>query len=225
MKRPASNSCLKCTGCSTPELPNEEKRLARTVAKDHDQKRSHILKTAARVFAETGYVRASMTQVANACGISKANIYHYYPAKEALLFDILDTYLSALRERLLSVKAEGCSPEERLHAFVQETLATYSGMAAEHQIQSEGLPLLPEDQQTVLKNYQRDMVRALSETLVDIAPQSFEQDKSRLRATTMSVFGMLNWYYMWNRDPSDTARVNYADMVADMVIHGVRGNA
>jgi len=197
--------------------------LARTVAKDHDQKRLHILKTAARVFADEGYARASMTQVANACGISKANIYHYYPAKGALLFDILDTYLSALRERLLSVKAAGLSPEERLHAFLQETLATYSGMEAEHQIQSEGLPLLPEDQQTILKNYQRDMVRALSETLADIAPQSFEHDKSRLRATTMSVFGMLNWYYMWNRDPSDAARVNYADMVADMVINGVRG--
>lgn len=197
--------------------------MARAIAKDHDQKRLHILKTAARVFADEGYARASMTQVARACGISKANIYHYYASKEALLFDILDTYLSALRERLIAVKAEGRTPEERLHAFVHETLYTYKSMDAEHQIQSEGLPLLPEDQQTILKNYQRDMVRALNETLADIAPESFERDKSRLRATTMSVFGMLNWYYMWNSDADDATRAKYADLVADLVIDGVRG--
>ena len=63
--------------------------MARTIAKDHDAKRAHILKTAARVFAEEGFARASMNQLARACGISKANIYHYYDSKDALHFDIL----------------------------------------------------------------------------------------------------------------------------------------
>jgi AcrR family transcriptional regulator len=31
-----------------------------------------------------------MSQLAAACGISKANIYHYYDGKEALLFDLLE---------------------------------------------------------------------------------------------------------------------------------------
>ena len=60
--------------------------MARPIAKDYDAKRSHILKTAARVFADTGYARASMSQVAKDCGFSKANIYHYYSSKDALLF-------------------------------------------------------------------------------------------------------------------------------------------
>ena len=50
--------------------------MARTIAKDHDQKRALILSASARLFAEEGYDRASMTQIARACGISKANIYH-----------------------------------------------------------------------------------------------------------------------------------------------------
>lgn len=197
--------------------------LARSIAKDHDQKRQHILKASARVFAEEGIARASMVQVARACGISKANIYHYYDSKDALLFDILDTYLSALRDRLLATVSDDTEPEDHLNAFVSEVLLAYLRMDAEHKIQSEGIPLLPEDQQVILKSYQRDIVRALNGTLAEIAPQSFEHDKSSLRATTMSIFGMLNWYAMWNKDADQTARSNYARLVCDMVVHGVRG--
>jgi len=43
--------------------------VARTIAKDHDLKRAQILKSAAKVFADAGYDRASMTQLARECGI------------------------------------------------------------------------------------------------------------------------------------------------------------
>lgn len=197
--------------------------MARTVARDHDQKRRHILRKAARVFADEGIVRASMVQVARACGTSKANIYHYYDSKNALVFDILDTYLSALRDRLLATALEETAPEEHLQAFVNEVLLAYLKMDAEHKILSEGIQILPEEQQVVLKSYQREIVRALNDILAEISPQSFARNKSSLRASTMSIFGMLNAYAMWNKDADQTARSNYAKLVSNMVIHGVRG--
>jgi len=69
--------------------------MARTVAKDYTAKRQQILKVAAKIFAQEGYDRASVSQVAQACSISKANIYHYYGSKEDILLDILDSYLSS----------------------------------------------------------------------------------------------------------------------------------
>ena len=65
--------------------------MVRTIAKDYDTKRRNILKIAAEVFAREGIERASMNAVAKSCGISKANIYHYYSSKNDLIFDILDT--------------------------------------------------------------------------------------------------------------------------------------
>ena len=78
--------------------------MARSIATDHDDKRLVILKAAARLFADEGYGRASMSALASACGISKANIYHYYSSKEALLFDILDTHLKGLRDRVCGLR-------------------------------------------------------------------------------------------------------------------------
>ena len=90
--------------------------MARSIAKDHEDKRSRILTIAAQQFAAQGYAHASMAQVSEACGISKANIYHYYPSKTALLFDILNSYLSELRDRVCGLAEQGLSPDERLRA-------------------------------------------------------------------------------------------------------------
>lgn len=197
--------------------------MARPIAKDHEAKRAHILKTAARVFADTGFVRASMSQVAKDCGISKANIYHYYSGKDALLFDILDTYLLELRNRILHLPLEGMPPEEQLHTIVSETLHAYDGMDDEHKIQTEGIPLLQPEQQVVLKNYQRDMVQQLSDVVRAIAPDVFDDDRQKLRATVMSIFGMLNWFYMWNKGAKEKARTEYAGLVTRLTLTGVKG--
>ncbi len=197
--------------------------MARTIAKDHDQKREQILKSAARVFAREGFDRASMTQLARECGISKANIYHYYGSKDAILFDILDTYLSGLRDLILSTDTQGLDPEARFRRVVRDILNAYKGSDDEHQVQINALSALPEEQQEQLRAYQRDMVRYMSDTIKAAAPQAIAEDRAKLRAITMSVFGMLNWYFMWSADADTAAREAYADLVCDLTLNGVRG--
>lgn len=195
--------------------------MARTIAKDHDQKRAQILKAAAKTFAREGFDRASMNMLARECGISKANIYHYYPSKDALLFDVLDTYLAALRDRVLGLDLAGISPEEQLHQTVHEILLAYQGMDDEHQVQTAGLTALSQEQQEILRGYQRDMVRQMSGILRALAPERFSEDRAKLRGAVMSVFGMLNWYYMWHPGADAQARAEYARMVADLTIGGL----
>ncbi|WP_170434236.1 TetR/AcrR family transcriptional regulator [Ruegeria arenilitoris] len=196
--------------------------MARTIAKDHDQKRAQILKSAARVFAREGFDRASMTQLARECGISKANIYHYYDSKDAILFDILETYLRELRDLICGLEMEGLSPPEKLHRVVAEILLAYQGVDDEHRVQTSGMSALPEDQQRLLRGYQRDMVNFLSAILSDVAPDVFQGDGAKLRSATMSVFGMLNWYYMWNSGADAQARRDYAALVSNLTLSGVK---
>lgn len=197
--------------------------MARTIAKDHDQKREQILQSAAKIFATEGFDRSSMAQLAKECGISKANIYHYYDSKDAILFDILDSYLSDLRDLILATDVEGLSPEDRLRRVIRDVLRAYQGSDYEHQVQLNALGALPEDQQDRMRAYQRDMVRYLSDCIRAAAPQVFGDDRAKLRAVTMSVFGMLNWYYMWNGGAAPQARDDYATLVADLTLKGLPG--
>jgi len=197
--------------------------MPRPIAKDYAKKRSHILKQAAKVFAEQGFDRATMAQLGTACGISKGNIYHYYNGKEALLFDILDSYLSGLRDRICGLDIADLPAEKKFHALVLETLLAYEGADHQHRIQSKGFEMLPEAQQSRLKEYQRDIIGCFSTTLQKVAPEIFASDKARLNATTMSVFGMLNWYYMWNTESGAAARTDYAGTISALTLHGLRG--
>lgn len=197
--------------------------MARTIAKDHDQKRALILSASARLFAEEGYDRASMTQIARACGISKANIYHYYEGKDALLFDLLDNYLSGLRDRVCGLDLGGLDPVARLRCILTEVLLAYEGADHEHKVQLNAMSALPEAQQEHLRAYQREMVKCMSTAIRDAAPDTLGTDKGKLRAVTMSVFGMLNWHYMWNAGADTEDRKGYADLVARLTLEGVAG--
>jgi AcrR family transcriptional regulator len=197
--------------------------MARPIAEDHGDKRQAILKAAARLFADEGYGRASMASVARACGISKANIYHYYPGKEALLFDILDCHLSGLRDRIHGLGFASDDPEAQLRAIIAEFLLAYQGADAEHEVQLNATAALPEEQQALLRGYQRELVAAVRDRLARIAPPEVASDKARLRSLTMSVFALVNWYFKWNSGAGPEARRDYARLAADLVIGGVRG--
>ena len=197
--------------------------MARTIAKDYDEKRFSILLLAAEVFARDGITRASMNDVANHCGISKATIYHYYASKDDLVFGILDSYLSELRERILQINLNNKTPEEQLNLVVVEFLLAYEGMDNQHKIQNEGLSMLQKEQQNILKGYQRDMINVVQQILQTGFPAELSRDKAQLKYSTMSVFGMLNWFFMWNSNATRTERKRYAKTVTTLTFHGVGG--
>ena len=195
--------------------------MARTQASDHAAKRAQILRVAARVFATHGYHGASMAQVAAGCGISKGNIYHYYSGKDALLFDVLESYLKGLRDRIMGLDLTWMGAEEGFRRLIFEVLRAYQGSDNEHRVQISALDQLPRAGSAVLRGYQRDLVAKMSVALSSARPEVFYQDNARLRAATMSVFGMLNWYFMWNSGAGAAARDAYAGLVADLTLGGV----
>lgn len=190
--------------------------MPRGIARDHDQKRQAIRKGAANYFARHGFDRASMTGAARECGVSKALIYHYYESKEALLFDILHTHLAELVGAARAVdKSAG------LRGLVHAILTAYEDADAEHKLQIDALSVLPEDQQAPLIALQRELVALMSEALIREAPDL--AGTSRLRPLTMSVFGILNWFYMWHRPGGALTRDGYAELATDLVLNGIRG--
>jgi AcrR family transcriptional regulator len=54
------------------------------------ERRSAILQAAARVFARNGYVGTRIEDLAEAAGMSKGLLYHYFPSKEAVFATLVD---------------------------------------------------------------------------------------------------------------------------------------
>jgi TetR/AcrR family transcriptional regulator len=198
--------------------------MPRTRARDYDDKREAILHRAAIAFARDGYDRASMAGLAAECGVSKALLYHYYASKEALLFGILSNHLQALVDVVESADAPGRPPEERLGRLVMALLDAYRDADAEHKVQINALRLLPEAEQAELKTLERKLVAIFSDAIRAVEPRAF-QDGRLLKPVTMSLFGMLNWFYMWFREGRPVSREEYAALATRMLVNGVRGLA
>ena len=55
-----------------------------------------------------------------------------------------------------------------------------------------------------------------------VDPQAFE-GTPLLKPVTMSLFGMLNWFYMWFRDGGPVSRREYAALATKLLVGGIRG--
>ena len=196
--------------------------MARTRAKDYDDKRQAMLHQAASVFARDGYDRASMAGVAAECGVSKALLYHYYASKEALLFDIVNSHLEELIDAVDAADEPGLPAPERLERLVASLLEAYRDADAEHKLQVGAMQLLPEPDQVRLKSLERELVTRFADAVRAVDPQAFE-GTPLLKPVTMSLFGMLNWFYMWFRDGGPVSRREYAALATKLLVGGIRG--
>lgn len=195
--------------------------MARRRAEDYDDKRLAILSRSAELFAEAGYARTSMADIADACGISKGLFYHYYLNKEKLLFDLLERHLTRCRDAVASAASAPGPPEARLRDMVTALLLVYADADALHKVQMNDLKILPEDQQDELKTIERAIVEMLAGVLGQINP-ALARNRRLLKPVTMSLLGMVNWHHTWFRPSGALSRQAYGALAASIIVAGVR---
>lgn len=194
--------------------------MARPRATDYDDKRKAILARTARLFAERGYARTSMSEIGEACGISKALFYHYYESKEQLLADMLAEHFSELEAAVAAVDEAALGPRPRLAAMVGALLAVYADRDDLHTVQMNDLGVLPREVQHRLKSIERGLVERFARAVVDVVPQ-LAAEPQLVKPLTMSLFGMLNWHHTWFREEGPMSRREYADLVTRVFIDGL----
>lgn len=194
--------------------------MARPRAADHEEKRSVILAHAAELFARHGYDRASQAMIAQAAGVSKTLAYHYFPDKEAMLFEVLENHLRRLVDIARIASNLDMPPREQLESFARMLLEAYRDADAVHRVQIACLSLLSPERQAALKAMEREMVQGAASIIAELHPGTPD---ALLKPLTMSFFAMLNWHYLWHREGAALTREDYATVVAAMIASGTPG--
>lgn len=192
--------------------------MARTRAEDFDEKRRAILAAAAAVMAEQGPERASMARIADRAEVSKALLYHYFPGRDALVFAIVHDHLTDLDAALVAADDPALAPPDRLRRLIHTVLEAYRDADEAHKVQLAGAPLLPEPDRTRILEVERRIVRRFAAAIRAAAP---DLAPDRVMPVTMSLFGMLNWVWMWFRDSGPMTRSAYGDLATDLVLGGL----
>lgn len=81
-----------------------------------EQSRGQILQAAFTCFAERGYSRTSIAQIATTANVSKGLVYNYFENKEALLVGILEHVLEEYDKLLADVDSD--DPKDLLNRLI-----------------------------------------------------------------------------------------------------------
>ncbi len=193
--------------------------MARGRAAGYDDQRELILAQAATLFAQRGYPATSMNQVALACGLSKATLYHYYRDKYALLVSIAGCHVDKLQALVAGVLAQGLAPELRLRTLICRIVQDYAGAQAAHRVLTEDVRFLqPADRQRIL-DQERAVVAGFAQAVSALRPELAAA--ALATPLTMLLFGMINWLFTWVQPGGALDHDALAPLVADLFLGGL----
>jgi AcrR family transcriptional regulator len=88
-----------------------------------DDTRARIMDTAEALFRRLGYAKTAVADIAGELKMSPANVYRFFPSKNAIIEAICQRCLGELEDRVWAVARSRGSAAERLERLVLEILA------------------------------------------------------------------------------------------------------
>ncbi|MFO1187916.1 MAG: TetR/AcrR family transcriptional regulator [Alphaproteobacteria bacterium] len=192
--------------------------MSRSQAADYQERRGRILDAAAELFARKGFLGASVAELAAACALSKAALYHYYPSKEDMLYDVMHSHVMALNAATQRVSGEDLTPREHLHALAREFMELYAGAADRHKVLLNEIDNLPAKRRSAVVTLQRKLVMDVEGILKAIEPRLAG---ARVRPAAMLFFGMINWTHTWFDPEGALSPQAFADMAVTALLGGI----
>jgi AcrR family transcriptional regulator len=92
------------------------------MVRDSGQRRERILASAAALFARKGVAATTVREIADEVGMLSGSLYHHFDSKEAMVDEIVSSYLEDLRTRYKAVLARDSDPRTRLHDLIVVSL-------------------------------------------------------------------------------------------------------
>lgn len=176
-------------------------------------RRSKVYSKALDLFIQKGYSGASISMIAKALGMSKANLYHYCSSKEDLFFKI---HLDYLEKRIIPLIKEAeavADPKDRI-AFVLRRLTLVNATDKASRVLIPDIINLNKSHHHEIISIWRRVYDLVCGAIKELQ-QSGRAVKSRESFQTLLGFGMVNWTAFW----FDYGRQVNAEELAETVVH------
>lgn len=158
-----------------------------------------ILEKAARLIYQQGFEATSMAEIAAACGLTKAGLYHHIATKESLLLAIMSYGMDLFEEQVLNPAMEIEDPLARL----RETMARNVALVTEGS--SKEVTIILHEHQT-LTGAAKKAINARKKRYVRFLEKTFREatERGQIRSVdptlaTFSFLGTVLWTYKWYR--------------------------
>jgi AcrR family transcriptional regulator len=192
--------------------PTRKRRMPRA-----DRERQ-MMAVAEQVFAERGYVAASMDEIAERVGVSKPMLYEYFGSKEGLLV----ACIRLARAELLQVTTDACVDAATPEQMLRQGLVAYFRFIAEHRqswalLRSEAAVVGPSAAGEIeaVRQQQTDLI---SSTMAAYAPQPALLDTAPAAEV---IVGGCERLALWCERNPDVTPEQAAELVMRLIWFGI----
>ncbi|HEY0192511.1 MAG TPA: TetR/AcrR family transcriptional regulator [Kofleriaceae bacterium] len=191
------------------------------MSRTSDQRYREILERAARLIFQSGYEATSMQEIAEACGLTKAGLYHHIKTKETLLLAIMHYGMDLFDDQVLAKVTDIPDPIERLRACMARNIALVT------QDSTKEVTIILHEHQT-LTGASAQEINLRKKRYVTFLESTFreaiERGQVRPLDPTIAAFSFLGtvlWTYKWYRDGGKLTPAQITDGMVDLFFQGI----
>jgi len=185
------------------------------------ERKLEIRAKAAEVFADRGFDRASIRDLAKAAEMSLAGLYYYYRGKDEILFDIQFQSFQTLLEVHAEALAGVTDPIEKLNKVIGAHCAYFASHLPEMKVMSRESEQLEGEFGKEVGELRRRYVRLVKGILEEIAKEKGMRENTRPEIAVFLLFGMMNWMYTWYDRDRDGEPHAIANQISSIFLNGI----
>ena len=193
----------------------------RSLAASPQDRQRAILETAARLICEKGYEGTSVQDIAAACQLTKAGLYHHIRSKEHLLLEIQNYGMDVFEEQVLNQVLTIADPLERLKTCMAKNVALVThGWSKEVTIILHEHATLTGEARAQINARKKRYVRFLESSFAE-AIRSGQIRPVNPKVAAFSFLGMVLWVYKWFRPDGAIPAERLAREMSDVFFGGL----
>ncbi|QBD83113.1 TetR/AcrR family transcriptional regulator [Ktedonosporobacter rubrisoli] len=182
--------------------------------------RESILEAAVQLFAAYGYHAAPLRDIARIAGIQAASIYHHYPNKQALLIEIMETYMQRLNNRMEHILREHDDPMQRLHEAIASHIRLHTSHKAEFFIIDTEIRSLEDEKRSYILALRDRYEKLLQELLQDGMERGCFR-ASDVKVTSYAIIAMCTEVASWFRPDGRLSVQQVIDIYRGIITQGL----
>jgi AcrR family transcriptional regulator len=180
-----------------------------------------LLERAAQLFAERGFDRTSLQDIATAMGLSRPALYHYIDSKQDLLGRLVTELGDAARADEERLRArDDLSPEERLHEWVRLMTLRVTQRPHRFRLLVMAEASLSPPVMEAHARLKRRMLNLATEIVREVA-RSGRMRPLDPRIVGLGIIGMTNWLAWWFSPEGELSGEAIAEQFAQVVMNGL----
>jgi AcrR family transcriptional regulator len=182
--------------------------------------REKVLAAAVQLFAEYGYHAAPLRDIARIAGIQAASIYYHYASKQALLVQIMETYMQHLNANLERIVQKPVGAQERLYEAIANHIRLHTAYKAEFFIIDTEIRALEGENRHYILSL-RDQYEALLQSILRDGMEQGVFRQSDVKVCSYAIIAMCTEVAAWFRPEGRLSVQQVIDMYTQMITQGL----